>query len=575
MSFRHIALPLSLMAPAAVAASQNIPPLPEPIVEFESVSLDSVSSLAKPESFSQFQDIQPSDWAYQALANLFQRYGCISGFPEDAFRGSIAISRFEAAALLRACLNRVDVVTDELKLLVSEFHQELALTQARVDSLEPKLEALAATQFSPTTTLKGLATMVLGGNAFYGSNGSFQTLPSGQRIAAGGGYKQAAELLQGEITFNYDIKLTFNTSFTGKDALVTVLRAGNFQNSGFGGTYGVYDDQQRFVGLNQLQVQFQEPAVQNSVAVNRLYYQFPIGQQFVATIGGVVRQDDMLALWPSVYSNNAILNYFSFAGAPGAYNLNLGPGVGLWWKKDKLAASLNYIANTGMDSAEGMFPPNSSQSLTFQLSYQDPDRGWGLAAAYSNSSGNLIGAIASGTPATLNPKIMRTFQNWSRKSFNSFTLGGYWQPSSPGWIPSLSVGWGYNQATPNDNQVTALGELGDIYSMSWSVGLVWENVFLKGNSAGMAFGQPTFITSSKLGNAAPSAGDLTSSYPSDSNWAFEWWYRFQLTDNISITPAIFYLTRPLGQITNNVGPEWYNHKSFSNLGALLMTTFRF
>ena len=72
-------------------------------------------------SISQFTDLRPSDWAYQALSNLVERYGCVAGYPNGSFRGGQAMTRFEAAALLNACLDRVTEVTDELKLLMPEF----------------------------------------------------------------------------------------------------------------------------------------------------------------------------------------------------------------------------------------------------------------------------------------------------------------------------------------------------------------------------------------------------------------------------------------------------------------------
>jgi len=61
------------------------------------------------EALSRFSDLQPQDWAYQALMHLQQRYGCVAGLPGGAFAGQRSISRFEAAALLLARLRaRVD-----------------------------------------------------------------------------------------------------------------------------------------------------------------------------------------------------------------------------------------------------------------------------------------------------------------------------------------------------------------------------------------------------------------------------------------------------------------------------------
>jgi hypothetical protein len=49
------------------------------------------------------------------------------------------MTRYEAAALLNACLDRVTEVTDELRRLISEFETELAILRGRVDGLEARV----------------------------------------------------------------------------------------------------------------------------------------------------------------------------------------------------------------------------------------------------------------------------------------------------------------------------------------------------------------------------------------------------------------------------------------------------
>ena len=49
------------------------------------------------------------------------------------------MTRYEAAAILNACLDRVTEVTDELRRLMSEFETELAILKGRVDGLKPRL----------------------------------------------------------------------------------------------------------------------------------------------------------------------------------------------------------------------------------------------------------------------------------------------------------------------------------------------------------------------------------------------------------------------------------------------------
>jgi hypothetical protein len=130
------------------------------------LNFDGVSKYASADeqvtSISQFSDVYPTDWAYQALANLIERYGCVAGYPNGTFRGNRALSRYEAAALLNACLDRVTEITDEVRRLIKAFEKELAIVKARVDGLEAKVGELAATQFSTTTKLKGKVRFIQG-----------------------------------------------------------------------------------------------------------------------------------------------------------------------------------------------------------------------------------------------------------------------------------------------------------------------------------------------------------------------------------------------------------------------------
>ena len=133
---------------------------------------------------------------------------------------------------------------------------------------------------------------------------------------------------------------------------------------------------------------------------------------------------------------------------------------------------------------------------------------------------------------------------------NAFGFGGSWTPEDSGWIPSVSAGWGYNSMnTDRRGQVET--------TQSWFVGLEWNDVFLVGNNAGMAVGQPVFATSLR-GNETPA----------DGQFIWEWWYQFQVTDSISVTPALFYLSRPLGANTPS-------DQTFQQLGGLVKTTFSF
>ncbi len=515
-------LSLGVSAPSAVvAADLNL----SQVSRYANTSLD--RSQDQVTSITQFSDVRPTDWAYQALSNLIERYGCVAGYPNGTFKGGQAMTRYEAAALLNACLDRISEVTDELKKLMAEFEKELAVLRGRVDGLEAKVGELEASQFSTTTKLSGLATFVLGANQF---SGSASELVNSSRA------------LYGATTFTYDVQLTFDTSFSGKDLLRTNLRAGNFADSSFGGAGPST--------LSQLEVAFQEDLGAGDggdvVAIDRLFYQFPLGD-FTFSLGGRIGQEDMLAVWPSVYPAETVLDVLTLGGAPAAYNKNLGPGAGVWWQKNGFAISANYVAanaTIGNPSEGGIASAGSGGTGTVQLGYSN-DR-WGLAAIYSRiQNGNDLIVYATNFS-------LASFSNPG--STNAFGLSGYWQPAKAGWLPSISAGWGLNSST-YDSGVDDSGLVST--SQSWSVGLQWQDVFAPGNALGMAVGQPTFATSLEGGDT-----------PNDGNVVWEWWYKFQLTDHISVTPALFYLSRPLGGDTPG-------GDSFRQLGGLVKTSFRF
>ena len=85
---------------------------------------------------------------------------------------------------------------------------------------------------------------------------------------------------------------------------------------------------------------------------------------------------------------------------------------------------------------------------------------------------------------------------------------------------------------------------------------MWSDVFLMGNDMGFAIGQPMFVASTDKGT------------PDDGNYAMELWYEFQVTDNITIAPGVYWLSRPMGDLTPN-------DKSLGVFGGVVQTKFLF
>ena len=554
---------LGLLAPVAAGATEvNV----AGISDYAPVSQDAVA-VDQVTSITQFSDVYPTDWAYQALSNLIERYGCVAGYPNGTYRGNRAMTRFEAAALLNACLDRVTEVTDELKRLMKEFEKELAIVKGRVDGLEARVGELEATQFSTTTKMSGTATFVIGSNSFGGDakvNNQFGrsnalTGPDGREKMS-----DSANFSLGATTFNYDYKLDLDTSFTGKDLLRTRIRTGNFTGTAFGfdGSTGIPSTLgDTYLTPSSLEVAFDESG---TLKIDRLFYQFPVGSDFTITAGGQVRQDDMLAVWPSAYPSDTILDYFTYAGAPGAYSLNLGAGAGVWWTNDGFSISANYVSSNGNSSnprTGGIATDGAAGTGTVQLAYADSN--WGLAAAYNYSSKNWGSVFeATGTPLAAN---VGTLGNT-----NSFGLSAWWEPEQSGWIPSISTGWGLSSTSGEDKSMLLGYDFDSATSQSWYVGLQWSDVFLKGNNAGLAVGQQAFVTGIELSGKAVdgiSSSTAEKQLARDGQYAWEFWYQFQVTDNISVTPALFYLSRPLGSVTQG--------ESFNQFGGLVKTTFNF
>ena len=57
---------------------------------------------------NQLRDVSPTDWSYEALRSLTERYGCISGFPDGSFKGDRAMTRNEFAAGLNSCFQQLE-----------------------------------------------------------------------------------------------------------------------------------------------------------------------------------------------------------------------------------------------------------------------------------------------------------------------------------------------------------------------------------------------------------------------------------------------------------------------------------
>jgi hypothetical protein len=205
----------------------------------------------------------------------------------------------------------------------------------------------------------------------------------------------------------------------------------------------------------------------------------------------------------------------------------------------------------------GLFNSNSGNNVNLQLGGRGDN--WALAAGYRY--GTCFTDSRSGTTLVMAPATLycNTVAPGNDASSHSISLGGYWQPRNSGWLPAISLGWGYshwNQSAalisdPRDSAIVSA-------TQSWAAMLQWNNVAGSGNAAGLAVGQGTMATALRTGAT-----------PADNNVAVEGWYRFRVSDAITVTPAFFYLANPLGQVLAGQG------QYLNNLGLLIQTRFVF
>ena len=456
-------------------------------------------------SVSQFSDVQPTDWAFQALQSLVERYGCIAGYPNSTYRGNRALTRYEFAAGLNACLDRVNeliatatanIVTREdlatLQRLQEEFSAELATLRGRVDALEARTAELEVNQFSTTTKLKGEAVFTLAG-------------AEGDDVDA-------------EIVFNERIRLELGSSFTGKDKLFTRLTTGNIVNS--------FADE---IGTNEGRFAFDGPGT-NDVVLDRLHYVFPVGEKLKVTAMASLGAHHFYA---DVF-NSGLNVGCCFSGAMSRfaernpiYRLGIArstTGVGFSYKlADAIKVEGGYLAKNGSDPDQkaGLF--NGNYSAMGQLVFQ-PAKRFKLGLTYVNGYDPGDGTFAFGGTGTNFANGLLPGTEERRISSNSYGVQAQLDLSS-----KLSLrGWGsYTDVDFNGG--------GDAEIWNYAVALVYPDLGKKGGLGAIVAG------------AEPYAGDISprpANFENDTPLHIEALYKYPINDNISITPGVIWLKSP-------------------------------
>lgn len=485
-------------------------------------------TLAQVTSVSQLSDVQPTDWAFQALQSLVERYGCIAGYPNGTYRGNRALTRYEFAAGLNACLDRVneliaaglaDKVSREdlavLQRLQEEFAAELATLRGRVDALEARTAELEANQFSTTTKLSGEAIFNI--SDVFGEDDDTQTV------------------------FQQRVRLNLNTSFTGEDLLITRLQVGNVSPFDLdGGTAEGTQAAQVFGDTD------------NEFILDTLEYFFPIGALDVAIAANAGIFDDFTpTLNPYLEDFDGGSGSISAFGQRNPiYRLGGGQGIGLNYGffDDTVTLTAGYLAGEGASPDEGAGLFNGNYSALGQLTWQ-PSNDIGLAFTYLNSFFGGDGSFGfdnagdgSGFTGTSLANNIAGLDDDNSVMANSYGVEG---TVNLGDTLTISAWGGFTDVSLDD------GGDGEIWNYALTLAL--PDLLGEGNLGGIVAGVQPYLGS---------VDDIE--IENDIPVHIEAFYKYRLNDNIAITPGLIWLLNP-DQNENNE----------DDVIATLRTTFTF
>ena len=484
---------------------------------------------------NQLRDVSPTDWAYEALRSLVDRYGCISGFPNQTYRGNQPLSRYEFAAGLNSCLNQIERLIasgaadsspdiETITRLNQEFEAELATLNGRLDEVESRTAAIEDGAFSTTSKLVGEAAFTIA-DAF------------------------GDDIEDTETVFNDRIRLSFISSFTGKDQLITRITAGNLDNS-FQDETGTREGRFDYDGQED-----------NNIILDRLHYSFPVGEKLnVTAMAGLAAHH----FYAETY--NSGLN--TGGGATGALTrfgernplyrqgiANSSAGIGAKYAlTDFLAISGGYIAPRAADptTTNGLFNGSFSAMGQIELTPFEPLKiGLTYVRGYDNEQ------------ITLNAEDLPGFRGsflWGGTGTNAANLRGatgvdvgtspvatnsFGAQAEFALTPKISLrGWGgYTTADiinggDDDN--------GDAEIINFAGALVVSDLVKEGSLAALIVGAEPFLASIDS-NGDDTDEDIAVDIPLH----VEALYKFNLNDNVSITPGIIWLAAPNQDADNN------------------------
>ena len=484
------------------------------------------AELAQVTSVSQLSDVQPTDWAFQALQSLVERYGCIAGYPDGTFKGNRALSRYEFAAGLNACLDRInellasataDLATKEevamLQRLQDEFAAELATLDGQVDVLEARTAELEANQFSTTTKLFGQ--VVLGVQGRTENDFDF--------------FLDRLEDEDTQINIISNVQLSFFTQFSPNSILLVGLQAGD------GSTVEAGPSLTNFVRLGY------EGDTGNDVIVSDLTYRHLIANRLAVIVGTEGVNAVNVFRGPNRVESAGFGPISRFAQRNPIISIGNGSaGAGFDWQiMSRLSFQAVYSASLA-DNPQfgGLFGGDFGETAVAAQLVASPLNNLDIAIQYVNSYspfGRLAAGVGDDQIAILGGNFRAPTQT------NAFGASLDWRITR-----GVTLGGWFGYTTSD-----LIGESGTVETINWMSYLNFPDLFGEGHVGGIYVGQPPRISNSNLpdGRNVPSLiseGNFLAEPGAQPNTTLhlEAFYRYRVSDNITITPGVVYLINP-------------------------------
>jgi hypothetical protein len=532
------------------------------------------TSVSQVNSVSELSDVDPNSWAFQALKTVVERYGCLEGYPNKTYLGNKPLTRYEFAAGLNACLERVNELitantankaTKEdlatLQRLQDEFRTELAALRGRVDALEAKTRDIESKLFSTTSKLDGSVVMAVTGGG--GQAGGLVFNP----IGATGPWGDSPFIRSGlglagvpataaNTSFVARTTLNLRATITGNDELLVRLRGVTGQDLGaifpsqasnFGTLFYAlgpgnvpYDGS--FPGVGSTPVAAagfsQGTNGASQVVIDKIRYLYNFSENFNVYVGpridiyeffDVNSFNNEETTFSSGFTINSPAVAFFFTGPGGGFNWNLtdwvsiralyfalaGGSAGAFPGGEAFGGS-GIFGGSNVIAGEVEFNPSNTSHIKFtyvRLYEQGTLYGAGLAplvaAAFPTAPAGSVSPTASTDIFGFNAEwaIVPQFILFGRYTFSNSNLSNL-----PGGIFS--------------NQISA---------NVWQGGFGLPNLFGTGNLFGAVYGQPVRFNGGSIGQTG--VGNLSTASIGTEN-VIEVFYRFQVSDRLSITPDV-------------------------------------